>query len=110
MTGEAAPDSSVNITVDESVAAAVADSSGNWTFDPGDLTEGDHSITLENNGSTIKFTLTLGKDKVDWDAIEKGGDGTSLPTAGVTTPTILLLVLGAVMILGSGKIVNAKKR
>ena len=94
LTGEATPDSTINITIDEVSASATADTEGMWSYNPSGLSEGDHEISLENNGSTIKFTLTLGADNMDMAAIEKDGNPTALPAAGTTAPTLLLLTLG----------------
>jgi len=50
---------------------------------------GDHNITLTNSGMIISFTLTLGKDNVNWDAVGKQ-QGETLPNSGVLIPTLLL--------------------
>jgi hypothetical protein len=103
LSGEAAPNSTVNINIDESKETAVATSEGDWSYTPSSLNEGDHKISLENNGSVINFTLTLGADNVDMAAIEKDGNPTTLPTVGVITPTILSLLFGTGLFLTGRK-------
>ena len=90
LTGEAVAGSVVTISIDGVEATATADSDGSWTYNPGELTGGDHSIILSNNGSTISFTLTLGTENVNWEAIGSGSAET-LPAAGVALPTIILI-------------------
>lgn len=96
--GEATPGAPVNITIDGELIEIAANSDGNWVFTPAAaLADGDHSIALESNGSTINFTLTLGPDNVNMDAIEKGG-GDTLPAAGSFEITLIAGMLGLVLI------------
>ncbi len=97
--GEAVAGSQVTITIDDQVYQINADSSGNWNYQPETaMTAGDHSVAFESEGSTISFTLTLGTENVDWNAVA-GGSGEAMPAVGVATPTILLLGLGTGMVL-----------
>lgn len=96
--GEAIAGSEVNISVDGTNASTTADGSGNWTYNAGTLTGGDHKIILTSGGSTISFTLTLGAENVDYDAVNKGNVET-LPAAGTYFPTLILLSAGGFLFL-----------
>ena len=99
--GEAAPSSVVTADIDGQATNINADSSGNWDYQPVNaLTAGDHQVSFKNDGSEIKFTLTLGAENVNWDSIGKESSGSTLPTAGGAAPTLVLLVsgIGAVVI------------
>ncbi len=95
-TGEAPADSTVTINIDGTDYTTTADSSGSWSWTPSSaLSGGDHSVTLTNNESTISFTLTLGNENINWDSVGSGtATDSSLPTVGVTFPTIMLLTSG----------------
>jgi len=103
MTGEAVASSIVTVSVDGTESTVTADESGNWTYNPGTLTSGDHTIILTNSGSTISFTLTLGAENVDYAAIGSGSAET-LPAAGATFPTLILLGVGGTLLLTAKKI------
>ncbi len=96
--GEALPGSEVNISVNDVSSSTTADGSGNWTYNVGSLSAGDHKIILTSNGSTISFTLTLGADNVDWNAVGKGNVET-LPTVGIVFPTLILSGMGGFLFL-----------
>lgn len=105
MTGEAISSSVVTISIDGTAATVTADGSGNWTYNPGALISGDHTIILTSDGSTISFTLTLGAENVDYTAIGSGSAET-LPTAGVFFPTVTLISIGGVLFLVARKLVH----
>lgn len=91
--GEAPSGSNVTISIDGTEASVVADSVNYWSYSSGSLSDGDHSITVTNNGSTISFTLTTGANNVNWEAVAKTPTQT-LPTVGIVLPTVLLSVTG----------------
>lgn len=97
LSGEAPAESTVNIIVNSDEYSVTADESGNWSWTPPEaLAAGDNSITLTNNESELSFTLTLGADNVDWEAV--GSDtGETLPTVGIAAPTIFLLAGGTLL-------------
>jgi hypothetical protein len=98
--GEATPGADVVVTIDGNALQVNADSSGNWSFTPvSPLTTGSHSVAIVSGGSTIAFTLSIGTEGVDWDAVGKGGAAT-LPATGVAFPTILVIGLAVVVMLG----------
>ena len=102
MTGEVVTGNTVTVSIDGIEATAtVTDSS--WTYNPGSLTAGDHTIILTSGGSTINFTLTLGTENVNWEAIGKGS-GETLPAAGVTFPTVALIGLAGLFFLTARKL------
>ncbi len=103
MKGEATAGETITISIDGTEDTTTADSDGNWTYVPAVLEDGDHEVTLTSGGSTISFTLTMGAENVDWDAVNSGG-GESLPAAGVLFPTLGLTTLGGLFVLVSKKI------
>jgi hypothetical protein len=93
-TGEAPANSTINIAIDNNSYQASANGSGEWSFTPpAVLTAGDHTVALTNNESSLNFTLTLGSEGVNWDRVASGA-GETLPTAGITLPTVILLSSG----------------
>ena len=103
MKGEAGAGETVTISIDGTEATATADAEGNWTYIPTALDGGNHEVVLTSGGSTISFTLTMGVDNVDWDAV-KSGDAQALPAAGVLFPTLGLTTIGGIFVLISKKI------
>lgn len=103
MKGEASAGETVTISIDGTESTAMADGEGNWVYAPESLDNGDHEIILKSSGSTISFTLTMGAENVDWDAVG-GGEGETLPDAGVLFPTLGLSTIGGVFVLISKKI------
>ncbi len=101
--GEAAAGETVTVSIDGTEGTATADGEGNWTYTPESLDDGDHQVTLTSGGSTISFTLTMGADNVDWDAVNSG-DSEALPAAGVLFPTIGLTTIGGMFVLISKKL------
>lgn len=104
MKGEAMGGGTVTISIDGNQATATADSDGNWTYSSAALTDGDHTVILASGGSTINFTLTTGVNNVDYDAIGKDTGTTALPAAGVTFPTISLIIIGGSFVLLAKKL------
>lgn len=103
--GEALPGANINADIDGSVVQFAADSSGNWDYAvPVALTAGDHKIIFSSEGSTIEFTLTIGSDGVNWDAVGKGGEET-MPTVGTTWPTTLIAMVGVLSLAWGGKMI-----
>ncbi|MBP9817688.1 hypothetical protein KBC75_02930 [Candidatus Shapirobacteria bacterium] len=108
--GEASPSAPVNVTIDGTALQVNADSSGSWLFTPTDqLGEGDHTVNLENNGSKIDFTLTLGANNVNMTAVEKGA-GDALPASGTFEVTVAIIAISVVLMgfgmFGYGKILG----
>lgn len=107
--GAALPSAPINITIDSTTLQVNTDSSGDWVFTPvADLADGDHQVTLENSGAKINFTLVIGANNVDWDAVGKGG-GETLPTVGTYWPTVLLLGMGIGLAGWGGRMWSANK-
>lgn len=98
--GTAVAGATVNTNVDGVTSSVTVDDSGSWTFSPGDLGEGDKVMVFDSNGSEIKFTLTLGTDKVDWNAVGSSSSS-ALPATGTDWPT-LFLIIGGIGALGLG--------
>ncbi len=102
LVGEAEGGASVTVSIDGTENVVTADEIGNWSYNPGQLADGDHQIVLTSGGSTITFTLTMGAENVDWTAVESGS-GEALPAAGNTLPTVSLLILGVGMVIAGRK-------
>jgi len=103
MNGEVVTGNTVMVSIDGvETAATVTDST--WTYNPGALTTGDHKIILTSGGSTISFTLTLGAENVDWNAVGSGSAQT-LPTVGVILPTIILMSSSGLFFLVAKKLI-----
>lgn len=103
MIGEAGPGETVTVSIDGTEGTATTDGDGNWTFTPSALSDGDHEIILTSGGSTISFTLTIGAENVDWEAVNSGG-GETLPAAGVLFPTLGLSIMGGMFVLISKRL------
>jgi len=100
--GEATPGGDVTITIDGTAMVASADSAGEWVYTPAaTLGGGDHVVSLASGGSTVNFTLTLGSDKVDWNAVESSSGG-AMPAAGTAWPTLVLIATAGTMMAGAG--------
>lgn len=99
--GEAPPDSTITIVIDEVSETVNSDSTGSWIYTPTTLSSGDHNIRIENNENKITFTLTLGSENINWDTINQEGSSSALPAAGVAFPTIALIGSGG-LIFGFG--------
>ena len=108
--GESLPTEAVDISIDGTTETAPTSSDGTWQYQPTILTDGDHQVILTSGGSTIKFTLTIGADKVDWDTIGKDS-GEALPATGVTEMTWILIIAGLAGIgLGGKMVFNAARK
>ena len=108
MVGEAPSGSAVTISVDGTDATVTAGGNNDWTYSPGALSSGDHKIIITNNGSTISFTLTMGAENVDWEAVNADAGTTTLPTVGIIFPTILLSSAGAGLMLTAKRMAKKK--
>jgi len=93
-TGEAPSGSTVTISVDGSEGSVTVGDNNDWSYSPGLLSDGDHSVIITNNGSTINFTLTMGAGNVNWEAVNSETGKSTLPTVGFVFPTALLSVSG----------------
>lgn len=101
--GEAPAGSTITISVDGTESNITADGNNNWSHTSSGLTSGDHRVSISNNGSTISFTLTIGSENVDWEAVNSGTSET-LPTVGIIMPTILLSSTGLGLLFGAKKL------
>lgn len=98
MVGTAAADATVDITIDDLIVAATADSSGDWSYTPTSLTYGAHSVAIASNLETLSFTLTVSSSSTDaTSSTSKGGVSTTsaeLPASGTVENTILIIAAG----------------
>jgi hypothetical protein len=104
--GEAGTGADVLVSIDGTALQVSADSAGDWVFTPmSALIDGDHQVILTSGGSEIKFTLTIGVGNVDWTAVEKGG-GDALPTVGTVWPTIALMGMAVLFLIGGSRVIR----
>jgi len=106
--GEASPGASVTVSIDGSESTATANESGEWSYSAPALSDGDHQVVLSSSGSNISFTLTTGVDNVNWDAVNSDAGTTTLPTAGIIWPGLLLLMTGLGSVTVGGKMIRAR--
>jgi len=107
--GEASPGADVIVEIDGTVLQVSADSAGEWVFTPTTvLSGGDHMVSIKGEGTEINFTLTIGSENVDWDAVGTGG-GETLPTVGTIWPTLVMMAGAAVMMIGGKMATSVKK-
>lgn len=92
LTGTAIAGSSVSIDIDGTPESVTADSTGAWTYNPTQLTTGDHSLTITGDDQTMAFTLHIGQS-VPSSTISTPSAET-LPQTGSLTQTFTLLMVG----------------
>lgn len=108
--GTAAADATVDITIDDLVVAATADSVGDWSYTPTNLSEGDHTIELSSNLETLSFTLTVDTGASSSSTTSTSSSSTStssatLPASGTVSNTFLVFAAGLFLI-GSGVVAH----
>lgn len=108
--GEATSGGSVTVSIDGVEDTATVNESGNWTYSPSALSDGDHQVVLSSSGSEISFTLTTGVNNVNWDAVNSDSGTEVLPAAGIAWPGILLLITGMGGLLTGGKMIRVEKK
>lgn len=98
--GKAPPGSTVTITIYSTPqpGTTVADANGNWVFVPtGDLAPGPHTIVVTStdaNGNTLTTNTTIVVEGTASANLENG-----IPISGTTSPTIILLSIGIILVL-----------
>ena len=81
LSGVAAADATVTVSINGTESEVVADSSGNWTFTPTTLTTGDHTVVITTGGETYSFTLHAGQQLAEGVGAETGGES-GVPVTG----------------------------
>lgn len=93
--GTTNPNDPVVITIDGVAKQVSADSANNWVFTPSEaLTEGAHTVIITINGvemQNFQLTITPG----------------ALPSTGASTPTLILLSVGAGAVILGRKFLKA---
>lgn len=107
LSGIALANTTVNITVDGVSNSVNSDSDGQWSYTPSNLDSGDHEVLLTSSGSTISFTLHSGQALPE-NVGGMGGGESSQPVAGVSLPTVILLIGGIVLFLTGLRLVKTK--
>ncbi|OGJ37616.1 MAG: hypothetical protein A2383_02925 [Candidatus Pacebacteria bacterium RIFOXYB1_FULL_39_46] len=103
--GTASNDATIDITIDDLIVAATADSTGNWSYTP-TLEAGAHAVEIASNLETISFTLTVNDGTTTTTSTSSTESSTTttsttssgLPTAGAVENTFLVIVLGMFLI------------
>ena len=95
-TGIALENTQVTATIDGTNETITADSSGNWSY-VATLSDGDHQVCFTANESSVSFTLTIGETPVDVGSLPTS----ETPTVGTTTPTIITLISGTLLVFSS---------
>jgi len=85
----------VSGTVGSQSVTAAADASGNWSWTPAADLSGDNPVTITSGSTTVTFTLTIGV----LPANIASASANTLAPAGSTTPTIIFLLFGFLLIL-----------
>lgn len=94
--GTAGANATVSVVAGATTGSATADASGNWSY-AATLAEGaDHAMSFSSGGSTVAFTLTIGPLPADVGTTT--ATSSAMPVAGVSWPTIGMLVFGLVLI------------
>jgi hypothetical protein len=100
--GTATPGANISVSIDGTALQVSADSSGNWTFTPqSTLSVADHTLKVTNVSNSVEQTTTVAAGStVDANTQTEYNNGgiRTLPRTGGTTPTILLLGFGTVLI------------
>lgn len=101
LSGTAAANSTVYITIDGQTSSVTASSEGTWTYAPTTLTIGSHSISVVGDGQTISFTLTIGQSATTTTAT---ASATTLPASGTFELTVMIMAAGSLLLLGGWKL------
>lgn len=89
--------STVTVKIDDVDYQATVDDSGNWSYNPTTLSDGDHSLSLTSSAGSQAFTLHIGSVPANVTAPVQQ----STPVAGSAEQS-LALWLGAALLLGAG--------
>lgn len=90
--------SSVTVTIDSVDYSATVDGSGNWTYSPTTLSDGDHTVVVSSSAGSQTFTLHIG---ANIPATITAPVTSTTPVVG-TWEVTLALWLGAGVLLVSG--------
>ena len=90
--------STVTVNIDSVDYPANVDGSGNWSFNPTTLSDGDHSVSLTSSAGSQSFTLHIGQNIP---AEVTAPEPKDMPVAGSSEQTMWLF-LGAGLILAAG--------
>jgi hypothetical protein len=104
LTGTAAANSTVTITIDGGSTTVTVDSTGSWSYKPTTLTTGDHTVSIAGDTQTVTFTISIGTSG----SSSASGSATTLPNTGSPLMTIGLLGGGALLIVGGLKLRTIK--
>jgi hypothetical protein len=86
--------SAVTVTIDSVDYPANVDGSGNWSYNPTTLTEGDHVVNLTSPAGSQSFTLHIGNVPADVTVPVQP----STPVVGSTGQTLVLWLGGALVL------------
>lgn len=106
--GKAPPGSTVTIAVystQQITATVTADANGNWSYTiPEALEAGPHTVVVAAQNPTSGQTETATLAFVVADGTSNGASGSATPVSGDVEPTLILLGLGALLLVGGSVI------
>lgn len=95
LVGTASPSANVTTTIDSTSNSVSANSSGIWSQATSNLTTGDHTVSITDGSSTLRFTLTIGS------SVPAQSSGAATPNTASTGP-VALFGLTSVLIIAAG--------
>lgn len=105
LSGITAAGSAVTVTIDSVDYQAAVDGSGNWSYNPTTLAEGDHSVTLSSAAGSQSFTLHIGAVPENVAAPTQP----ETPVAGSAAQT-LAVWLGGLLVVAAGVVLLPAKK
>jgi hypothetical protein len=97
--------STVTVNIDNVDYQATVDGSGNWSYSPTTLSEGDHSVALTSSAGSQSFTLHIGAVPADVSVPAQQ----STPVVGSTEQSLALWLGGAIAMIAGIALLPLKK-
>jgi hypothetical protein len=97
--------STVTVKIDDVDYQATVDGSGNWSYIPTTLSDGDHSVVLTSSAGSQSFTLHIGAVPADVTAPTQQ----STPVVGTTEQSLALWLGGAIIMIAGLALLPIKK-
>jgi hypothetical protein len=98
--GTAPAESAVTVTINETSNTVTADASGNWSFTPTNMPQGDYQMSISSSAGTINFTLHAGQmypgsTEATGTPVVSTGSGVEVPETGFYQTAGILLSVAA---------------
>lgn len=110
LSGTAAANSSVTVTIDGTAYPVTVNSTSNWSYVPTTLTNGDRAVVVTGDSQTLSFTLHVGQNVPTSSTSTSTSSGQTLPVSGALENTLMLLGGGAILIVAGWKLSTAINR